>query len=217
MKKIISLLICMVIFVTPAFAIKGEVVDPGDLPMDMNDSLPSDWAGKEIAAAQHEGIIPSLTGNPQFTATITREQFAELVVCMVEKAQGTALTVSDELFTDSSNQAVLKAYAAGIVSGVGNNKFDPTAQTNREQIFTMMARATSYLETKNGKDITPLEPDISKFSDKGQVSSWAVEGMGLLAANGISKGTSDTTLSPKASCTVEQAIILIYRLYSAIK
>lgn len=217
MKKIISLLLCMAIFVTPAFAIKGEVVNPGDLPLEMNNSLPSDWAGKEIAAAQQAGIIPTLTGNPKFTATITREQFAELVVCMVEKVQGAALTVSSEIFTDSANSSVLKAYEAGIVSGVGNNKFDPTAQTNREQIFTMMARATSYLEIKKEKDITPLEPDISKFSDKGQVSSWAVEGMGLLAANGITKGTSDTTLSPKASCTVEQSIVLLYRLYAAIK
>lgn len=217
MRKIIALLLCMALFVTPAFAIKGEVVNPGELPIEMNDSMPSDWAGKEIAAAQQAGIIPVLTGSPKFTATITREQFAELVVCMVEKAQGEALSASNEAFTDSSNKAILKAYATGIVSGVGNNKFDPTARTNREQIATMMARATSYLETKKSKDITPAKPDISKFSDRGQVSAWAVDGVGLLAANGIMKGISDTTISPKGSCTVEQSILLVYRLYSAIK
>jgi len=54
---------------------------------------------------------------------------------------------------------------------------------------------------------------IDKYDDRGEVSDWAVDGVGVLAANGIMKGTSDTTLSPKSPCTVEQSIILIYRLY----
>jgi len=51
-KRITILLLCVALLATPAFAIKGEVTNPKDLPMEMNDSLPSDWAAKEVAAAQ---------------------------------------------------------------------------------------------------------------------------------------------------------------------
>lgn len=218
MKKIIAILLCMALFTTSAFALKGEVINPEDLPQEMNNSLPSDWAGKEIAAAQRARLIPEFTGNPKFTAAITREQFAELIVNAVTVICGEGPDISNAAtFTDCDNPRVIAASAAGIVSGIGNNKFDPNATTNREQIATMMARASTYLKTLTGKDLTPKAADISKFSDKGQVSAWAADGVGLLAANGIMKGTSDTTLSPKQSCTVEQSILLVYRLYTAMQ
>lgn len=213
MKRIFLLLLCMALFATPAFALNGEVVNPDELPMEMNNSLPSDWAGQEIADAQQAGLIPVLTGSPKFTDTITREQFAELVVCMVEKALGGELDTAGSAFSDSANPAVLKAYAAGIVAGVGDNLFDPTAKTNREQIATMIARAISYLEVRKDKEITPLESDISKFTDQAQVSGWAAEAVGTLAANGIMAGTSGSTLSPQSSCTLEQSILLLYRVF----
>ena len=66
-------------------------------------------------------------------------------------------------------------------------------------------------------DLTPAASDISKFTDKDKVSGWAKESVGTLAANGIMSGTSATTLSPKDSCTVEQSIMLLYRVYEAAK
>lgn len=93
------------------------------------------------------------------------------------------------------------------------NRFDPTAKTTREQIATMVARAVNYLEVRKSKDITPLESDVSKFTDQSRVSDWAAEAMGTLAANGIMAGTSPTTLSPKNACTIEQSILLVYRVY----
>jgi hypothetical protein len=182
-------------------------------PAGASDNTPSAWAMPEVAKAEAIGLVPELTGDPKYTDTITREQFAELVTCMVEKVQNGELDVAGSAFADSRNPAVLKAYAARIVNGIGNNRFDPAAKTNREQIAAMIARAISFLESRRGKDITPFEPDISKFSDKSQVSGWATEGVGMLAANGIMSGTSATTLSPKSSCTVEQSIIFLYRTF----
>lgn len=108
---------------------------------------------------------------------------------------------------------ISKAYAAGIVGGVGNNRFDPSAKSNREQIAAMIYRAVKYIQTETNVSLVPKTADLSKFTDKSQVSSWAVEGVGALAANGIMAGTSATTLSPKSSCPIEQCIVLIYRLY----
>lgn len=218
MKKfrILALFIAISLLSTlSAMAWKVDDVDWNKVEVTITDSPnnPSDWAKSEIDAAIAAGLVPTLTGNPKYTDTITREQFAELVVCMVEKVQSGELDIAGDSFTDCTNTAVLKAYAAGIVSGVGDNRFDPTAKTNREQIATMLSRAISYLELRKNKDITPAAAGISKFTDKVQVSAWAVDGVGMLAANGIMAGTSAKTLSPKNVCTVEQSILLLYRIF----
>ncbi len=177
------------------------------------DEGPSDWAKEEIAAAEKAGIITPHT-NSNFRTDINRFQFAELVVNMAEKVLGRSIAPAEEgTFTDCKEAAVLKAYAAGIVNGVGDGKFAPDTTTNREQISTMIARAIKYLEKETGKTFAPASPSIDKFTDKDQVSAWAVDGVGLLAANGIMNGTSEITLSPQNPCTIEQSILLIYRFY----
>ena len=148
---------------------------------------------------------------------ITREQFAELAVAMVSAVCGKPELNGEKTFTDCSNPDVLLAAELGIVSGVGEGKFAPKSTTNREQIATMVNNAINYINEQKDIDLTPAASDISKFADKDKVSGWAKESVGTLAANGIMSGTSATTLSPKDSCTVEQSIMLLYRVYEAAK
>lgn len=178
------------------------------------DTGASSWAVSELAKAAEAGLIPALTSDPGYQDAITREQFAELAVNLVVKC-GIAIPPDGESFDDCDNPNVVLAAGAGIVSGIGDNKFAPKTATNREQIATMIYRAISYIKEQRGIDLAPLAASIEGYTDKGDVSDWAVNGVGALAANGIMKGTSDTTLSPKNPCTVEQSIILIYRLYEA--
>jgi hypothetical protein len=215
MKKFICIVLIMTLTMTllvaHAFAWESHPVDMDEVDVDVG---ASNWAVTEIKAAYEAGLIPELTGNPKFTDAITREQFAELVVQLTEKVIGEAIPLAaDTTFTDCNNPAVLKAYSAEIVSGVGNDLFAPNQTTNREQISAMLARAISFIELRIARDIATADPDLSKFTDKNQVSAWAVDGMGLMAANGLMKGTSETTLSPKASCTVEQSILFVFRVY----
>ena len=174
----------------------------------------SDWAKAEVEAASAAGLVTDHTASG-FKEDITRFQFSELIVNLAEKVTGKEIApAAADTFTDCNEPAVLKAYAAGIVNGVGDNRFTPDTTTNREQIATMIARAIAYIEKETGKSFTPAAASIEKFSDKGEVSAWAVEGVGLLAANGIMNGTSDITCSPMNPCTVEQSILLVYRFFN---
>lgn len=221
MKKLISTALSIVllcgVFCTPAFAIKSvTTLEPEDVLSEerIEREQVSDWAADELNAAQLVGLIPKLTGNPGYQDAITREQFAELATHMVTLLVGEGPDASGATaFDDCDNASVIAASAAGIVSGVGGGKFDPTATTNREQIATMVARAIVYIDKQSGINIAPSVANIDKFSDKEQVSAWAIDGVGALASNGIMSGTSATTLSPKNSCTVEQSILLLYRVY----
>lgn len=220
MKRLISLMLSLALvgtlFCTNAFAIKNVTTfEPEDVLSKeyIEKNTTSDWAADEIDAALAAGLIPTLAGNPSYQDAITREQFAELVVQAVTVICGAPEPAPADTFTDTKNPAILKANHAGIVDGVGDSKFAPNQTTNREQIATMIARAIAYIKAESGIDLAPAAGDLSKYTDKVQVSGWAVDGVGLLASNGIMKGTSDTALSPKASCTVEQSILLLYRIY----
>lgn len=138
----------------------------------------------------------------------------------LKQAPQHAVTCTEELsktdtFTDTTNISVLKAYKCGVVNGVGDNLFAPTEITNREQIAAMVFRATEVIKENTGKDLTPVIGSIEKFADKSDISDWAVQSIGELAENGIMNGTSDVTASPKEACTVEQSILLIYRVYKS--
>ena len=173
----------------------------------------SDWAKEEIELARQAGLVTEHTQS-YMTYACTRFQFAELIVNMTEKVTGKAIEAApDTTFTDCKEEAVLKAYAAGIVSGVGDGQFAPDRTTNREQIATMIYRAITYIEQETGKTFTEKNTDLAGYTDQGSVSTWATEAVGVLANNGIMKGTSDTVLSPDNTCSVEQSILLVYRVF----
>lgn len=220
MKKLLStllaFLLCASMLMTGAAAFEFEILDPNEVFSDeLKEQLStSSWAREELKKAEMAGLI---TENTTFykTHSITRFQFAELIVNAAEIITGKEIAPAPEgTFTDCGEAVVLKAYAAGIVNGMGDDTFEPDTTTNREQIATMIARAVSYIEKETGKTYLTQPSSFEKFADKGDVSDWAAEAMGLLAANSIMNGTSDTELSPKSPCTIEQSILLVYRFYA---
>ncbi len=176
---------------------------------------PSDWADQEIAEADGLGLVIIMTGLPTYTDDISREQFAEMVVNMVELATGQVIVPVENPFTDTDNLDVIKAYSTGIITGMTETTFDPEGKTNREQIATMLFRAALYIAENGGAEILTIsDGDLTTFNDNEQVSDWANEAVAALNANGIMEGVSKNSLAPKASTTVEQSILLIYRMFS---
>ena len=217
MKKLFTLLLALCLLSGTAMAFTFEELDREDVldPELIRQETISSWAQAEVYAAISAGLVPQFSGDPAYQDTITREQFAQLIVRTVETALGRELAAAPaDTFSDTENPAILKAAQAGIVTGVGAGRFAPETTTNREQIATMIARAVDYLETDAQVDMTPAEGSLAGFADAGEVSGWAVEGIGLLAANDIMGGTSSTTLSPKNRCTVEQSILLSWRTFT---
>lgn len=191
-----------------------ESINPGE---QINISVPSDWAIDEVKQARKYGIIPAFSDNPSYTDSINREQFAELVIRVVAVLTNTYPEITNTItFVDCDNINVLEAASIGIIYGVGENKFEPKIITNREQIATMITRTVDYLENTMNIDLMLNDCDITAFIDKNEVSDWALDSVGILAANGIMLGTSDNELSPKLPCTVEQSIVLMKRVYELI-
>lgn len=181
------------------------------------ENAPSFWAEKEVAAAKEAGLVPALVDDPAYQDSTTREQFAQLIVQMITVATGKAMEAAPaDTFQDTDSEAVRKAYQAGIINGMGDGTFAPKQTMTREQMATMIHRAISYIEKETGVKLLTKPAVIQGYTDENQVSDWAAEGMKALVANGVINGTSDTTLAPQDPCTVEQGILLLYRLYEKI-
>lgn len=188
---------------------------------------PSEWAAAEVAKAKEYGIITEdfpIVINYQ--APIKREAFAQLIVNCVTSLKGTTAQEEYEQFCtsgkcvkfdDSKLLQVMVAASMGIVNGVGDGKFAPFNNINRQEIAVMMYRAIKYMEEINGVSYVKEIGSLANFTDASSVAEWAILAVGSLAFSGIMNGTSDTTLSPLDTTTGEQAIALTVRIFELMK
>lgn len=166
----------------------------------------SDWAEAELADAEEGGYITQRTWFYR-QDEINRLQFAELAVNYYEKTTGTVIEAAPaDTFTDTSDEAVLKAYAAGIVQGTGERLFNPNGILDRQQLATMLYRAMTKAGVGMGESA-----DLAAYADGVQVAVWAEEAMAALVGGSVLQGTGQNRLSPEMKCTVEQAILLVWR------
>lgn len=97
--------------------------------------------------------------------------------------------------------AVLWAAQKGITSGTDAVHFTPDGVCSRAQAVTFLWRAAGSPAPKSAS--MPFT-DVPKGSYYEMAVLWAVE-------NGITKGTSDTTFSPDATCSRAQIVTFLWR------
>lgn len=112
----------------------------------------------------------------------------------------TAASFSDVSPSDSFYEAVRWAVERGITKGTGGSSFSPYATCTRAQIVTFLYRAAGSPTVNSGIRFFDVAPNA--FCRDAVV--WATE-------RGITKGTSDTTFSPDATCTRAEVVTLLYR------
>ncbi len=116
-----------------------------------------------------------------------------------------------DMFTDMpSDEEVCNAinWAAenDIVNGYADGSFRPTQTVTREQFATILYR---YLHGYRGR--TPTGGDISKFTDAGKVSSYALEAVKWAVGEGVIYGTPDMRLNPQSPVTRAEAAAMMSR------
>ena len=97
--------------------------------------------------------------------------------------------------------AVLWAAQNGITSGTDAVHFTPDGVCSRAQAVTFLWRAAG---SPAPKSVSMPFTDVPKGSYYEMAVLWAVE-------NGITKGTSDTTFSPDATCSRAQIVAFLWR------
>ncbi len=104
------------------------------------------------------------------------------------------------------SKAVIWAKDNGIVSGVSDTKFDPDGKITREQLATMLYR---YCSVKNL--IVDERGDVSAFSDRGSIHSYASDAMSWAVGKKLIGGVTKDKLDPRGFATREQVATILKR------
>lgn len=177
----------------------------------------SAWAENGVNWAKQNGLVDEALLGGDYTKAVTRLQFCSIAVKLAESMSETVISpAASSTFTDTTDEYVLKAYAAGITGGTGDGAtFSPDATLTRQQMATFVYRALQYVKASSTVRYTAYTSRLDDYTDAGQLSSWAREPMAFLNALGLIGGVSATTLAPMSLCTIQQALIVANRSLDA--
>jgi len=119
-------------------------------------------------------------------------------------------------FSDAQQGTWYSAYVqwasgAGIVNGYGNNRFGPDDAVTREQMCVMLARFMVHTGI--------ILPEINKnkvFTDRADISGWALEAVGLCHRLGLVEGTGAGRFNPKGLATRAEVATIFKRFIECV-
>ena len=166
-----------------------------------------DWF---LAAVQYVYENDRMAGTSSTTfqpeVNLTRAMAAQVLYNL----EGQPAVSGDTTFTDAAAagewavKAITWAEQTGVVAGIGDGLFDPTANVTREEFAQMMYNYASYKEY----DLT-LEGDLSQFEDASAISGWAETAMSWANGSGLINGHDDGTIDPQGTTTRAQAASIL--------
>ncbi|MBQ1947840.1 MAG: S-layer homology domain-containing protein [Clostridia bacterium] len=223
MKKFISIILALIFAMGLAVAAQAtgvsalgeaeENVDTIYTPAEIAETAiavpaPSKWANEGIETAQVLGITE--TGKPYlYHEAITREAFCELIDNYVAILGGVDMEKMRAPFEDTDNEAVIRLYAMGIISGKSETEFAPDAFLTREEAAVILCRAVNQTVP------VPVTEMYFTFEDQDMISDWAMDSVQVMCNMGIMNGVGNNLYDPQGTYTVEQAIVTIVRVYEA--
>lgn len=168
------------------------------------------WAKDAIEEMAARHIASGVGDNFEPNRNVTRAEFATLLV----KSLDLSLDESTMTFTDVISKEWYYSYVnaaakAGLVSGY-NGRFNPNNNITREEMAVMMAKAYEF---KKGTVTSTLN---LTFTDKDDISSWAINSVKISNLKGIIHGYPDSSFKPLNSATRAEGIVMIRNLLSLI-
>ena len=175
-------------------------------PVEFTDVSEKAWYYDAVEYAVENGLMKGVGGGKfEPEGSMTRA----MLVTVLWRYEGEP-AAGETSFTDVPDGtwytgAVAWAAANGIVSGVGNGKFEPEGSITREQMATILFRYAG-----NKCIDTSKRGELSGFPDSGKVSSWAKDAVQWAVAEKIING-SDGKLLPQGNATRAQVATILTR------
>ncbi len=175
---------------------------------DLNNYL---WAKEKIEVMAAKGIINGTSETTYSPAkNITRADFVVLLVNALGLNAAPGGNFEDVKKDSYYYNAVAIAKELGIVTGVGNNKFNPAESISRQDMMVIAANAMKVA----GKAISKgSASDIAGFKDRELVSAYAEDAAAALVKAGIIAG-SGNALNPQKTATRAETAVIIYNIYN---
>lgn len=170
------------------------------------------WAYEAISKLQSIGAINGdENGNFNSENNIKREEFIKILVCTFDLQKN---ATEDKDFSDCpvshwSYPYVQSGYQNGIIKGISEKHFGIGMQLKRQDLAVMCFNIL--------KTLKPVpHPIKNSFSDKENISNYAMEAIDALSSEGIINGFEDGTFRPFDTATRAQAVQMTVNLWNYI-
>ena len=136
-----------------------------------------------------------------------------MMVTILYRLAGSPEVTGESTFTDVPagqwyTNAVLWAAKEGITTGTSEATFSPLTSISREQLAAFFYRFAQYTE----QDVSVGEDtNILSYDDAQTISEYAIPAIQWACGSGLITGTTETTLSPKATATRAQVATILMR------
>ena len=211
----------------PAVMVNTEPTEIGAKAWNGTDDLSKDGSFKYVKIARYnpftdvaegayyyDAVLWAVGHEPQITKGTSPTTFSPDAICsrgqvvtfLWRAAGAPEPTMALNPFSDVKEgafyyKAVLWAVQTGITKGVDATHFGPDRDCTRGQVVAFLHRAQGT--PAPGSDVNPFV-DVKEGAFYYDAVLWAVE-------KNVTKGTSETTFSPNATCTRGQIVTFLYR------
>ena len=161
------------------------------------------YAYTYVKDAIEEGLIKGDTATAFNPDRALSRQEAVYMLYMLDGADYSGNSVFTDVYNNNPYaDAIMWAYENGIVSGIGDGLFAPTANVTREQMAAFIYRYSTF----KGIDASDRAA-VTGFNDYSSISEYAIDNISWAVAKGIYKGRTDNTIAPKDNITKAEAAI----------
>lgn len=161
------------------------------------------WFYDAVKYMNYNGYI-SGTSKTTFSpnTTTSRAMFVTILgrIVGIDENEYKGKSTFDDVKSGWAEPYIAWAAQNKVVSGVGNNKFNPDGVVTREQSATILY---NYLVSA-GYDLTIDDNALSKFDDVGSISGYAKAPMTWIVTAGIVQGDGSGKIKPKADAPRSQ-------------
>ena len=189
MKKTTRLtaILLAVIMLMQTFSFAAKVSDFEDFPRD--------WSTEAMTDAVNNGL---LVGTSKTTIEPKKNLTRAEMTAIISRAFGATVPMDisftrDVKASDWFYNSVALSYQMGVFNGTRDDMFEPNEFIRREDVFLGLSRVLVISDDDHSV--------LDKYTDKGQVDSWAISAVSGMVKIGYLKGYENNTLRPRGYIT----------------
>lgn len=195
-KRFVSIVLAIAMILTMVpFAAFADETTASDLSGHWAENVITEWMDYGIINGYEDGTIRP-------NNKITRAEMTAMLDRVMDyqtKADNTFSDLGNSWYTD----VILKANAAGVISGYPDGTVKPDATITRQEAVAMFSRVLS-LDTKNAPEAT--------FTDNADVAGWAKDAVNAMAAADYIHG-SDGQFRPNDGITRAEVVTILNNIF----
>ncbi|MDR1638942.1 MAG: S-layer homology domain-containing protein [Clostridiales bacterium] len=177
----------------------------------------NEWFYEYVERVSEIGLMSGTDKGFEPNTNLTRSMVVTILFNLAKPARGANTTnFTDVPLGQWYSDPIAWAASAGIVSGTGNNKFEPNRSVTREEMMAILYRFARW----QGKGPVGNWAIRLDYPDVNEVSDWAGEAVMWTTMKGIVSGTpvnGVNVINPKGTSTRAEAATIISRYIDAVE